>query len=186
MSVGDEKYRKMKPAQMVNALQEVQAAAENNYALVRPWAKMLVVLLALAGTLLAGYLTYHHYVLSSQPLICFVGGTDCEDVQSSDFGSWFGVPVAVFGLIGYVAITLAALVALRTHGRLLLGLTNAQLGLATFGFAASIYFTSIEAFVLHKWCAWCVGSAILMTLVFLFSMADRLMLRKVAYEYPEE
>ena len=39
------------------------------------------------------------------------------------------------------------------------------------GFMFSGYLTSMEAFVLHSWCLWCVGSAITMTLLFIVSSA---------------
>ncbi|NIR59138.1 MAG: hypothetical protein GWO02_06285, partial [Gammaproteobacteria bacterium] len=44
------------------------------------------------------------------------------------------------------------------------------LGAGAFGFSA--YLTGIEAFVIHAWCRWCVASAVVATLVFVFSLAE--------------
>jgi len=38
-----------------------------------------------------------------------------------------------------------------------------------FGFMFSAYLTAIEAFVIHAWCMWCLGSAITMTALFIVS-----------------
>jgi len=38
-----------------------------------------------------------------------------------------------------------------------------------FGFLYSAFLTSTEAFTLHKWCLWCMGSATAMTALFIVS-----------------
>lgn len=148
------------------------------YALVRLWPKMLITLLAIAGLFDAGYLALHE--LFGNPLICTVSGS-CEEVNNSAYGFWFGIPVSVYGVAGYVAIGLTALIGLRLTDRALLRATNLQLVFAILGLLASGYFTSVEAFVLNKWCQWCVGSAIIMTLIFILSIIDRRSVQPVTY-----
>lgn len=149
-----------------------------DYVLTRVWPKLAVVLLGLVGFGVAGYLTYHHYQEAGKPVIFCITGGQCEQVTSSDYAYWLGIPVAVFGLVGYVALTLVALAGLQATSRPLLLLTTAQLAVAGFGFAASLYFTSVEAFALNAWCSWCVISALLMTLIFALSITDRLAVRR--------
>jgi uncharacterized membrane protein len=105
-----------------------------------------VAALALAGAGIAGYLTYVHY--RPEALIC-TGGGGCETVQESSYAEVAGIPVALLGLIAYVA--LLALVAWDSElGRTL----AAALALAALGF--SLYLVSLQAFAIDAWCVWCL------------------------------
>ena len=57
--------------------------------------RLAVAAVALAGTAVAGYLTYVHYRPAA--LIC-TGGGGCEAVQDSSYAEMAGIPVAVLGL----------------------------------------------------------------------------------------
>ena len=90
--------------------------------------RAVVALVALAGVAVAGYLTYVHY--QPDALICTSGG-GCETVQESSYAELAGIPVALLGLLGYVAVlllvawdselawTLAAAIALTAAGHAL-------------------------------------------------------------------
>lgn len=129
--------------------------------------RTLSIVLALAGLLISLYLSYTK--LANIEVVCIQGVSNCDAVQSSIY-AYFppgngGIPVAVFGAVGYVAILLALLledrVAILTRwGRILV------FAMTLVGFLFSAYLTAVEAFVLHEWCQWCVLSAILMTLLF--------------------
>ena len=103
------------------------------------------------GAAIAGYLTYVHYAGSSR---CAPAAARCERVQSSDYAELAGVPVAVLGLVGYVAIgvSLRARRA-RADGRRVAGARRA-------GFSG--YLTYLELFVIDAICQWCVASAVVM------------------------
>src|ERR1700688_295718 len=116
-----------------------------------------MLMLTLVGLGVAGYLTYLHYSGSAIP--CFKGG-GCETVQHSAYSKLAGVPVALIGLVGYVAI-LASLLAPRGE---MTRLATMFFTLVGFGFSA--YLTSRELFSIHAICWWCVSSAVIMTLVF--------------------
>jgi uncharacterized membrane protein len=109
---------------------------------------------ALLGIAVAGYLTYVHYA-GLQPF-CAGGGHGCERVQSSVYAKLGGIPVAVLGLAGYLAIA-GALLARGEPARL------AAAGLAVIGFGFSAYLTALELFVIDAICQWCVASAALLT-----------------------
>jgi uncharacterized membrane protein len=79
----------------------------------------------------------------------------CETVQRSSYAKVAGVPVALTGLFGYVAV----LVSLTRDGEDW-RLATAFLSLAGLGF--SLWLTWVEVGILHAVCIWCVGSAICM------------------------
>jgi uncharacterized membrane protein len=112
--------------------------------------------LALAGVGIATYLVWVHYA-GVEP-ICVAGGGGCEKVQTSEFAKLADIPVALLGLIGYVAI-LASLLVRGDAGRMM----GAALALSGFGFSA--YLTYREIFTIKAICHWCVASAVLMTLL---------------------
>jgi uncharacterized membrane protein len=112
--------------------------------------------IALIGVGIATYLVYIHYA-GIKP-ICAAGGGGCEKVQSSDYAKLAGIPVAVLGLAGYLAI-LASLFVPGDLGRL----AGAAIALSGFGF--SLYLTYREIFTIKAICQWCIGSAVLMTLL---------------------
>jgi uncharacterized membrane protein len=112
--------------------------------------------IALLGVAIATYLVYIHYA-GIKP-ICAAGGGGCEKVQTSDYAKLAGIPVAVLGLAGYLAI-LASLFVRGDLGRL----AGAAIALSGFGF--SMYLTYREIFTIKAICQWCVGSAVLMTML---------------------
>jgi uncharacterized membrane protein len=114
----------------------------------------ILLVLALVGIGIAGYLTYVHYQELSP--VCTTGG--CERVQSSRYAKLAGVPVPLIGLLGYVAI-FASLLVRGELARL------ATAFMAIGGFAFSLYLTYLELFEIDAICQWCVGSAVVMTLI---------------------
>ena len=121
--------------------------------------RVAIAALAAVGVGIAAYLTYVHYA-GLHPLCLASGG--CEQVQSSRYAKLAGVPVAVLGLGGYVAI-LGSLLVRGEAGRA----AGACLALAGFGF--SVYLTYRELFTIKAVCQWCVASAVLMTLLALLT-----------------
>ncbi len=127
--------------------------------------RIATAVLALAGTAVAGYLTWVHYV-GLQPF-CVGGGGACERVQSSDYAELLGVPVALLGLAGYVAL-LGSLALPDEPGRTVAAF------LALSGAAFSGYLTYIELAELHAVCQWCVASALIMLALAAVSVARML------------
>lgn len=111
--------------------------------------------LAIAGIGIAGYLTYVHY--ADVQVLCVRGG-GCETVQKSSYAMLAGVPVALLGLIGYVAL-LGSLLVPGEAGRA----AGALVAVVGFGFSA--YLTYRELFTIHAICQWCVGSAVILTIL---------------------
>ncbi len=112
------------------------------------------------GLLDAAYLTYVHYHGFSA-LLCsgaHNGHSSCETVQSSQWSRLVGVPVALLGLIGYVAL----LASLRVRGDVGRAI---GFGIALMGFGFSLYLTYREAYSIHAYCEWCLGSAGCLTIL---------------------
>ena len=102
------------------------------------------------------YLTYVHY--SGAQVACTAGQL-CVKVQTSQWSRLVGVPVALIGLVGYLAIVASLVAPDREESRL------ATLVLTTGGFAFSAYLTYRELFSIPAICEWCVSSAVIMTLL---------------------
>lgn len=117
--------------------------------------------------LVSGYLAY--VKLFHIAIYCTPGLGNCETVNSSTYSILFGVPLGVWGLIGYTALFL-----LITFGRKIhffseyLDLTIFAISLG--GFLFSIYLTSLELFVIKAICQWCILSAVMMTFIFIASV----------------
>ncbi len=134
----------------------------------RDWLRVANISLVVLSMFIAGYLTWGD-VIQPQPILCIQGGAwDCAGVQASPYSYLGPLPVAVLGLVG--ALVMLGVLLLEpvmaffaARGKLLV------FGMALFGLLFSGYLTSVEAFVLHKWCEWCVGNAIAM--VFIFAVA---------------
>jgi uncharacterized membrane protein len=119
--------------------------------------KAMLVLTAV-GLCLAAYLTYVHYSGITPP--CSIKGNPCSEVQKSQYSLFIGIPVALIGLLGYIAIL----------GSLLLAPDSERTRFVTMalilgGFGFSLYLTYRELFTLHKICEWCVSSAVIMTVL---------------------
>jgi uncharacterized membrane protein len=118
--------------------------------------------LTVIGIAVASYLVYVHY--SGTKPAC-TAGASCLKVQTSQWSKLAGVPVALIGLIGYIAIFFALLAPDREETRL------ATLALTMVGFGFSAYLTYRELFSIHAICEWCASSAVILTVLFGCSIA---------------
>ena len=132
--------------------------------------KVLLLGLTLAGLFDALYLLWV-YSSPSHPLVCT--GIGCDVVRASHYAHLAGRPLPVYGVAMYAVL----LVVVLTHGwtasvsaRRLTQIVTAVI--SGCGFAFSVYLTGLEAFVIHAYCAWCLGSAVIVTLIFALSLVD--------------
>jgi uncharacterized membrane protein len=123
--------------------------------------RITLTVLTVLGVALASYLTYVHY--SGLKPVCTAGNT-CLKVQSSQYSKIAGVPVALIGLLGYIAILGSLLIRESETSRL----ATMAFTLAGFGFSA--YLTYRELFSLHAVCEECASSAVLMTVMMCLSL----------------
>jgi uncharacterized membrane protein len=135
--------------------------------------KYLIALLAIAGITVSTMALRVHYMDPSLAPPCAVTEKfDCGAVNHSRFAVFPAhtfdeapgtphIPVAVFGIAGYAAIAIVALM-----GRWWLLFEFAQIG---FLFAA--FLSYIEAYVLQKWCIYCLWSQGLAAAILILSIA---------------
>ena len=124
-------------------------------------------LLSLAGIFVAAYLwLYKQGRIGS--IICGTGG--CETVQFSRWSEFFGIDVALIGMVGYVVLLIVALAGVQRPASRWPSQWLAFLAGGGVLFAG--YLTWLELFVIHAICRWCVGSAVIVTLIFILALLD--------------
>src|SRR3989442_4090753 len=126
-----------------------------------------IALLALVGFLIALYLWLHAIGVIGD-LKCGTGS--CELVQPSPYARVAGVPVAFCGVFGYAALFVTALVGLQSSFLSKRSVSVLLAALATGGVLFTAYLTYLEAFVIHAWCRWCLGSAGVMMLIWVVAI----------------
>ena len=130
---------------------------------------MSAAVLSLAGIFLSTYL-YLYKTGRIGTLACGTGS--CEFVQFSSWSSFLGLEVSLIGIGGYLVLFGLSLATLRLpageRGWPSLALLLLTLG----GVVFTAYLTSIELFVLHAICRWCVGSAVIISLLFMAAVLD--------------
>jgi uncharacterized membrane protein/thiol-disulfide isomerase/thioredoxin len=123
--------------------------------------------LAIVGVGVAFYLSYVE--VSNTEAVCGPIG-NCNSVQQSPYAHLFGlIPIGALGLVGYAAILLSWLLQKFGPQPMRKLFTVAIWGMAWIGIFFSIYLTFLEPFVIGATCAWCITSALVMTVIFLLS-----------------
>lgn len=118
---------------------------------------------ALVGVAIAAYLTYVHY--SHTAPICVNSG--CETVQKSKYAELGGVPVALLGLLAYLAII--ATTAVRGTAAVFTGVLLSFVGVAFSGYLLWAQLGPIGAI-----CQWCLGNDVVITVVAILCVARML------------
>lgn len=130
--------------------------------------RQLITALSLCGIFLAAYLTLYHYGYIGT-IACGSGG--CETVQTSRWAIFLGQPVALWGVGFYAAVCgVAAYGALSTDTRPWPSV--ALVALTGWGVVFSTWLTWIEVARIHAICRFCVGSALLVGILFVLSVLD--------------
>lgn len=134
-----------------------------------PLNRMIVAVLALLGLSVALYMVTYALGLTG-PIICNVGS--CETVQNSPYSKIGGIPVAAFGVVGYLVLLAVSFLGIQPKYMNARWVSSALLGGGVLGVVFSAYLTYLEAYVIHAWCQWCVSSALIMVSAFLFSLPE--------------
>ena len=130
---------------------------------------MLVALFALAGLFVALYLTLYKTGMIGQ-LNCSVGS--CETVNTSQWSTLLGLPVAAWGLGFYIVALVVAMAGTTDRWVDERSVSLALVALSGWGVLFSLWLTYLELFVIHAICMWCVISAIIVTMIFIVSVLD--------------
>lgn len=132
-----------------------EKTVKENKSYMRP----VLLVLSVLGLILSLYLTYLHFA-DSGAAFC-AEGSDCDVVRQSAFSSIFGIPVALFGVIGYALIIFFMLSSINNKRKWLL-LYIVSLA----GVSFSAYLTYLELFIIDAICMYCVVSALFMVAIF--------------------
>ncbi len=126
-------------------------------------------IVAILGFSDASYLTIEHYRNVIPP--CTTGG--CETVLTSAYSVVLGIPVSLLGALFYLAMAMGVFLYLesklvggtvRPFHRAVLKCTLIS---TVFGLFASVWFLYLQAFVIHSYCQYCLGSALTSTILFI-------------------
>jgi uncharacterized membrane protein len=121
--------------------------------------RYLIAALALAGVVVSILALHAHYSTETQP--CSINEKwDCGVVNHSPFAEIAHIPVAAFGIAGYLA--LVGLAFLRQRALTFLA--------AGAGMCFALWLTFIEEYVLLVWCLYCVISQVIIALITLLSL----------------
>jgi len=119
-----------------------------------------IALLAFLGMVDTFYLT----AKGSQPVPCRITG-GCNDVLTSPYSKVAGIRLSTIGLGFYLAIFSLAVFEVFGVADTLRG----TFWLALPGLVVSAILVALQAFVIHAFCEYCLGSAILETMIFFLS-----------------
>ena len=132
--------------------------------------RMGIAALALIGVFIAAYMLFYKIGLIGT-VVCGASG-GCEVVQNSQYAFFLGLPVAAWGLAGYLLIFCLALLGAQPRFAEERWVAGGLLGLTGVAFVFSIYLSALEQWVIGAWCRWCIASAILATLAFLLAVPE--------------
>ena len=148
---------------MALSLVGVGVSVANREPLTGKWPAWALPVLVAVGLGVAVYMGYVE-VTESQAVCGPVG--DCNTVQQSVYAYLFGViPIGVLGVFGFILIGLVWFVSHFGPARWRKLSSLVLWSLALFGTLFSIYLTFLEPFVIGATCAWCLTSAVVMTLI---------------------
>jgi uncharacterized membrane protein len=127
------------------------------------WRPYAALVLALIGLGVSSYLTAAHF--SGAKLACSASGiVNCEKVTTSAQSYFLGVPVALWGLLFYVAMAALNLpVAWRSTDRRVHAL---RLLMGVLGICFVLYLVSAELLIIKNICLWCTGVHVVTFLLF--------------------
>ncbi len=114
---------------------------------------MAIAVVAVIGIAVSSVSLDHHF-RKSKTSYCDFGETfNCDIVNRSEYSTIAGVPVALIGILGYLA-----LLAFATFYRAKAETPGILLVSSAGGLAFALYLTYVEKFVLGVWCILCLTS----------------------------
>jgi uncharacterized membrane protein len=122
--------------------------------------KYVLILLAILGVAASALALREHYRTEGDSPCSINERWDCGIVNHSPYATLAGIPVAIFGIAGYL---LMGALAWRRAYRLLLAVAVAALGF-------SLYLAHVEKDILGVWCIYCVISLADISLITLLAL----------------
>ena len=130
----------------------------------------IVFFLSLLGILMAIYVLQSF--LRQAPIVCVSGG--CETVRKHPASYPLGIPVPLFGLVGYTILALTAFIKTFPHkASVQTMLSRVMRYVSLFGVLFVTWFTYTEITVIKAICMWCAISGINMVVVLVLLHATK-------------
>jgi uncharacterized membrane protein len=98
--------------------------------------------------------------------------SSCEQVQTSRWSIFLGLPVATWGLGFYVVMLALSIVGLQQGFETSRPLSLTLLVVSGVGLLFTAWLNYLEAFVIHAWCEWCIASALMVVALFGLAVVD--------------
>lgn len=128
------------------------------------WLPITSLIISVLGLAIAVYLTYEHYTASTT-LACSENGlVNCLKVTTSAQSAVFGIPVALLGLLYFVAMVPLSLP--FTWRNPMPAIRYGRLGAALVGVVFVLYLLYAELFIIGNICLWCTGVHVLTVALF--------------------
>ncbi|MER7278873.1 vitamin K epoxide reductase family protein [Dactylosporangium sp. NPDC000244] len=137
---------------------------ELDRSLVQPWVPLTSLVLSIAGLGISVYLTIEHFTASTTLACPDTGALNCLKVTTSEQSAVFGIPVAVLGLVYFVAMLALSPAPLWRSS--MPAIRMGRLALAAIGVLFVFYLVFAELFTLHAICLWCTGVHVLAVALF--------------------
>jgi len=141
------------------------------------WIRVAAPLLCLAGLGVAAYLTEAHYNAHVVLACPNTGIVNCSKVTESRQSVVLGVPVALLGLLYFVAITPLHLPAAWNSGST--AVRAGRVAAAGAGIAMVLYLVYTELFTLDAICVWCTAVHVITFLLFVVTLVGTLQTAEV-------
>lgn len=128
------------------------------------WFPVTLLILATLGLGDAAFLSLEHW--RGIPPPCG-GSSQCEVVTTSEYSKIMGVPVAYLGSLYYASLIFLVVLYFDKKNPQWLRLASL---FTPIGLIMSLWFVGVQAFILHAFCYYCLGSAASSTLLAIASM----------------
>jgi uncharacterized membrane protein len=126
---------------------------------------LILLIFALIGLIDASYLTYEHYSGIIPPCSTNLLFLDCGKVLTSSYSMILGIPLALLGLIHYATLSFLIVMNILKKAKWY-KLILIQTGI---GFTFSLYLISVQLFLIHSFCFYCMISAVNSIILFLLA-----------------
>ena len=128
--------------------------------------KQVLVALTVLGLLVSIYMTI--FKLTNNESMG-IGSGGCSIVNASGYSSVRGIPVAVFGVIGYLSI-LVLFYLERKPGFFQANGSMLQFAVTLTGFLFTVWLVYVEVALLKAYCPFCITSQVAMTIIFILTV----------------
>ncbi len=124
--------------------------------------RYLIMACSSAGGVVSAVSLHNHYAPSATEFCDLSATFNCDFVNRSVYSEVLGIPVALFGVLGY--LLLLGLSLCNNRRTILI-----RFGASIVGLGFALYLTYIEAYVLMVWCLLCIGSLTMILVVSVLS-----------------